>query len=168
MADYNIYIHAFTGSNSPTTPTQLRTDIDESSGGSGENGGKAFGLIRKAASFLRNPDSLISATQSAASGTLGTIIGVGLVAFGFKAAINIADKVITTYHSFADPNTGDYKFSIDYANVKTTINNFLHPFSALISQQQNYYEIKRENKRNEQAELLLGGTIYNSRYGRYL
>lgn len=169
MADYNIYLTSVgnngQGNSSPTTPWQLRGGVGGSGGDSGENMGGGFdpsNAVRRGAAFLQNPDSLIGSVLKTPIGKLG----IAAVVIG--AAINITDKAITMYQSYASPASGDYKFQIDYSNFKQSVHNFMHPFSTEIQRQFNQLQIKKENLANEQARLLLGGTYLNAPYGRYL
>lgn len=161
--DYNIYIHTVSqgGNESPTIPWQLKTTGNE-------NGAVAGGefspstAVKEGASFLRNPDSLIAGVMSTAIGKLG--VGALIV----KVIANITDKAITMYQSYAAPASGDYKFQIAYNNFKAGIQSVMHPFSTGLQAQMRDLQIRKENLANEQQRLLLGDSVINSQYGRYL
>lgn len=173
MADYNIYIHSFGNYDSPTTPFQVREESDTSGvGGEGGSGGGGFGAIRRAASFVSNPDSALGAVMNTASGAIRTAakaLGpVGIITILFGAAIKIASKVDEMYMSYASPASGDFRRLYQYENTKQAIHMLTHPFSTEIQRQKAQLQIKMQNAKNEQEMLLTGGTIYNSKYGRYL
>ncbi len=168
MADYNIYIHSYGQYDSPTTPVQLRADSDTSGvGGEGGAGGSGFGAVRRAASFIQDPDSAIGAVLSTASGVLKST-NLAPVIFAVGALMKIADKTISFYNELTVSNSGDHAFQIQYNNFKQQIHNAFHPYTTGVNRTIALNELRRENVRNEQERLLTGGTIYNSRYGRYL
>lgn len=161
--DYNIYIHTVSqgGNQSPTTPWQLRTSGNENGTIPGGDSSPST-AVQEGASFLRNPDSLIAGVMSTAIGKLG--IGAIIV----KAIADITDKAISMYQSYASTASGDYKFQITYNNFKTAIQSVMHPFSTGLQAQMRDLQIKKENLANEQQRLLLGDSVINSQYGRYL
>lgn len=172
MADYNIYIHSYGQYDAPTTPFQLRAESDTSGvgGEGGGSGGSGFGAVRRAASFLTNGESLIGQIMSTPVGAIGVSVagGVAVTKLLVDGAFKTVDKVMSLYNRFIVPNTGKYKQSIEWANVMNTYNSMNHPFQSFLASIQARQEIERNNAKNEQAELLLGGSIYSSRYGRYL
>jgi len=166
MADYNIYLHSVSnakGNESPTTPWQLLGgEGGDNVGGSGGGGFSPSTAIHAGAAFLRNPDSAIGGVMSSTLGKLG------IVGFIAVTAVKLTDKAITMYNGYASSANGDYKFAIDYNNFKNAIHTAFHPFSTELERQQNALQIKKDNLKNEQDRLLLGGSFINSPYGRYL
>lgn len=167
MADYNIYIHTVgtSGNNSsPTTPFQLR-GTEQTASGSGESIDGGFSpstIVQKGAAFISNPDSAIGAVMAS------TIGKIGIAAFVVNTVTKITDKALTMYNNYATTASGNYKFSIEYNNYKTALHNALTPFSTEVNRQLNQLQINKENAKNEQERMLLGGTIINAPYGRYL
>lgn len=169
MADYNIWIRSFNNADSPTTPIQLRQESDISgTGGDGGSGGSGFGFIRRASQFLINPDSAIGEVANTAVGTLKKAAGVAAVLFVVSTAIKLTDKVVTIYNDFSSEASGDYANKIKYNNFKQLMHNAMTPFSNQIQMEKTQLQIMNQNAKNEQERLLFGGTIYNSKYGRYL
>ncbi len=166
MADYNIYIHSYGQYDAPTTPFQLRAESDTSGvgGEGGGSGGSGFGMVRRAASFIVNPDSAIGQAMSNAAGAMGKLLPVFLIG----TALVVAKKVVDLYVAYSSSATGDYSFKIKYDNFFQSIQNATKPFSTEIQRQLNVLEINKNNARNEQERLLYGGSIYSSRYGRTL
>jgi hypothetical protein len=169
MADYNIYLTSVgndgQGNSSPTTPWQLRGGAGGSGGDSGDNMGGGFdpsNAVRRGAAFLQNPDSMIGSVLRTPIGKLG----IASVIIG--AAINITDKAVTMYQSYSSSASGNYKYQIEYSNFKQNLHNFMHPFSNEVQRQMSALQIKKENLANEQERLLLGGSVLNAPYGRYL
>lgn len=166
MADYNIYIHTVgtSGNNSsPTTPFQLRGTSETSGTGEIVSGGfDPSTTVKKGAAFISNPDSAIGAVMAS------TIGQMGVLTFALGTAIRITDKALTMYNNYATTASGNYKFAIDYNNFKQRIHNILTPFSTEINRQLNQLQINKENAKNQQERMLLGGTIINAPYGRYL
>lgn len=161
--DYNIYIHSVSanGNQSPTSPWQLQSD--DSNGEIVSGGGfSPSSTVKKAGAFLSNPDSLIGKVMATGVGKLG------VAAVIISTIIRLTDKAITMYQSYAAPASGDYKFQIEYNNFKQTMHNVMTPFSTEIQRQQAELQIKKEKLANEQQMQLLGGTMINSPYGRYL
>lgn len=167
MADYNIYIHTVStgGESSPTTPWQLRPS-DQASGEVGEvvSGGEfsPSTAVRQAGAFLTNPDSAISTVLHS------TVAKVGLVAFAVTTALKIADKALTEYSNAQSTLGGQGNLEKNISNFKTTLHNALTPFSMTMSVFRGSQKLWVENTRNEQQRQLLGGTLTNSPYGRYL
>lgn len=164
MADYNIYIRTIggdSGEGSAVKPFQT---------GGGDGGGEVSQFVSKTTSFISNPDTAIRGLFTTKAGAVfsSMVGGVGAVVAMYAAAIKITDTVLTSYHSVVDPLSGDYNFSINYGNFKKQLNNFMHPFSTFMSSLQSANEIKVQNARNNQLMQQFGGTIYNSKYGRYL
>ena len=165
MADYNIYIHSFSGESNPTTPFQLRGNGSGDSASDGNDSGvNGFGIINKAAAFVQNPDSAIGAVMNSATTVMGKLAPVMIGA----ALVSIAKRVVDLYVPYASSASGDYGFQVKYNNFFQEFHNFTHPFSTAIQKQRNQLEIKKTNARNEQERLLFGGTIYSSKYGRNL
>lgn len=165
MADYNIFIHSLTNYESPTTPVQLRENADISGvGGEGGEGGSGFGFVRRTAAFLTNPDSLIGEVQSTASGVISKIAPIAALV----AVIGIGKKVVDLYVPYSSNASGNYDFQIKYNNFNQVLRNITHPFGTAIQRQIAMLDMKKENAKNEQERLLFGGTIYDSKYGRYL
>lgn len=174
MADYNIFIHSASNYESPTTPLQMKGDSGESGvGGESGSGGSGLGFARRAAAFILNPDSAIGSIMNAPAGAIGKSSKAGgivaaTVMLAITTAFSIVDKVVTTYNAYSSSASGDYSNMIHWNNTKKLISNILHPFSTELSRQQAELQIKLKNAENEQEMLLTGGSIYNSRYGRYL
>lgn len=171
MADYNIYIHAFSGESSPTSPFQLRGGSSDEGGveGSAASGGDAFGLIRRASSFIQNPDSAIGKVANTASGALMSGVGkIGIAIFAVGALLKITKSVADKYIAYSTSATGDYAFQIKYNNFFQVMHNALHPVSNEIQRQYTQLEIIKRNQKVEQERLLFGGTIYTDKYGRNL
>lgn len=171
MADYNIYIHAFSGGNdSPTTPNQMKTNSD-AGGISAESGGSGgFGMARRAASFLTNPDSMIGSIIGKGVEFATSTLGITAIAatLAFSVVKKIALKNEEYYAKVIAPNSGNYNHVHEFNNIKQMINNVMHPIAAFENHYQMVQEIKRKNEANEQNMLLTGGTVINSPYGRYL
>lgn len=167
MADYNIYIHSYGQYDAPTTPFQLRAESDTSGvgGEGGGSGGSGFGMIRRAASFILNPDSAIGQTMSTTAGAIGKAFPAALA---IGTAIIVAKKVVDFYSSYVSSATGDYGFQIKYNNFFQRLHNAFHPFSNAIEGTKMELELRKQNERNEQERLLFGGSIYSSKYGRTL
>lgn len=165
MADYNIYIHAFSGESSPTTPFQLRESGESAGGSESPGGGSAFTAITRMSAFISNPDSMIGNVASTATGT----IGKASIGFAFLIALAaIVKKSADYYIPIVASASGDYGFQIAYNNFNQTIHNILTPFSTEFQRRRNVIEINKKNAKNEQERILTGGTIYGSQYGRYL
>ena len=168
MADYNIYIHTVStsGESSPTTPWQLKDDGGESTGSSGETvSGGGFSpstAVRRAGAFLTNPDSAIGSVLSS------TVAKAGIAAFAVGTLIKITDIVLTEYSNAESTLGGKSDLSRNIANFKQTIHNIFHPYSMVMDVFRTSQKIRAENAQNEQERLLLGGTLTNSPYGRYL
>lgn len=165
--DYNIYIHTMSQGNNdnPTTPWSLRDSGGGNQGDGNENipgGFSPSSAVQRGAAFLTNPDSLIGKALSSPIGK------IGVAAVVVKAAIDITKKTIETYQSFYAPNTGDYRFQIQYNNFNRTLESIKQPFSTGLSIIQRMYEERKINAISEQKRLLTGGTVLNSRSGRYL
>lgn len=173
MADYNIYIHNVTGGNdAPTTPFQLKDGAGEgAAGGEGASGG-GFGFVKRAASFVTNPDSAVGTVMNTASGglkSMGEGAGaIGIAAIAIAAALTITHKLLQINLAYSTPASGDYKYKIDYDNIVQAFNNGFHPISTYFASRQAQLNNKIQNVKAEQEQLLTGGTIYDSRYGRYL
>lgn len=168
MADYNIYIHSYAQYDSPTTPFQLRAESDTSGvgGESGGAGGSGFGSVRRAASFFNFAGSMVESVMSTPIGAAAAFgaVGVALIEGSFK----IVDKVMGVYNKYIVPNTGKYTQSIEWANIKNAFHSFTHPVESYLASIQAQQEIYRNNAKNEQIQMLFGGTIYTSPYGRTL
>ena len=161
--DYNIYIRtrgSGGGVDSQTTPWQLKTSDGEfqQDTGSGDGGFS----VKQAGAFLANPDSAISKVLNTPAGKVGAVIGV------ICTLAAITGKVISMYDAYRSSATGDFQFQIGYNNFKQHIQNLLHPFSTEVQRQMSSLQIKKDNLKAEQERLLLGGTILNAPYGRYL
>jgi len=165
--DYNIFIHSdLSTASKPTTPKQLRP---KGANGESDKGTNIAGAISKVGSFIQNPDSAISAVMGKGVGAIASAGVVGaIIVVAAKVIFGTADKVITTYNNYASSASGDYARAITYNNFKQALTNTLHPVSTEISRQQAQLQIKKQNAINEQQQLLTGGTILNSEYGRYL
>lgn len=163
--DYNIYIHSYSQYDSPTTPMQLRANGDSNNiGGEGDNG-QGFSGTRRAASFVTNPDSLIGEAMATTTGALANGFSAFSIIF---ATLTIGKKILDAYVPYVSNQTGDFELQVKYNNFLQNIHNAFRPFGTDMQRSLARMEQIKENRRNEQERLLLGGTIYNSRYGRYL
>lgn len=168
MADYNIYIRTIGGEGgegSAVKPFQT----GGGDGGEGFSASQASQFVSKTGAFLENPDSGIGMAKNAAVGTVSRAlpwVGVAILAATIvaKIGLSITDK----YFSYASSATGDYQDAIAYSNIKQSLSNAFSPFSTAIRIQMKNLEIRKTNERLRQEQLLTGGTILNSQYGRYL
>lgn len=163
MADYHIYLHNSAGETpNPTKPKETQE------GGKNKKTSPTVNFINQATNLIVNPDSLISSAKTKIGGTLKSAAKIAVPLAIAGALIKIGDKVITEYLSFSETASGNYTGSFAYGNFKQSVHNFFHPFSTWLGHEKAKLQIKVGNLRNEQERLLLGGTIYNSNYGRYL
>lgn len=165
--DYHIYLHNSTsGQQAPqTTPKQVKPIEQRTSGKTKPN---VSGMIATTTNLITNPDSLISSAMSKSAGVLKTVGKFVVPLFITHALYRITDKIATEYFAITETASGDYTGSFVLGNIKQSIHNLTHPFSTVFSSFKAQHQIKIGNMRTEQERLLLGGTIYNSNYGRYL
>ena len=145
--DYNIYIHDKTSSQSK--PTQARkgggtntTAQKQTSSGTTASGG--FSL------------------QSLKEG-MGSMGKAAIIAYAVKKAVDLAVKVVDKVEPFVTRETGDYRFSITYNNVKQVISNFKNPLGTILSAQTYYQTNRLFAEKQEQQRLLIGDSFVNSR-----
>ena len=159
MADYNIYIHAFSGGSSATTPFQLKE-------GGGDS--KVAEFIKKGASFAADPDSAVSSVANTAVGTLSKISPwVAAAIFVTGVGIKVSAKVYETYVSYKAASSGDDTSQIKYNNFKTALQGLFSPFQTIINVEKEKLNVKISDLKAEQQRLLVGPTIYD-RSSRYL
>ena len=144
--DYNIYIHDKTSGQSK--PTQPRTTGGTNTKGKTQetnNGGAVSLLAKKVGSVVA-----------------GATTTAGKIAIAIYAAYKVADKVISVIEPFVTRETGDYRFSVAWHNVKATINNFMNPVHSGISHLRYNQEMRLYNEKQEQQRLLIGDSFINS------
>lgn len=149
--DYNIYIHDKTSSQSK--PTQAR------------KGGGINTTAQKNSSTKKETSSGGFSLQSLKEGwsNMGGWGKAAIIAYAVKKAVDLAVKVVDTVEPFVTRETGDYRFSITYNNVKQVINNFKNPVGTILSAQ-TYYQVNRLfAAKQEQQRLLIGDSFVNSR-----
>lgn len=171
MADYNIYIHSYGQYDSPTTPFQTRAESDTSGvgGEGGGSGGSGFGAVRRSASFISDAKSMISEVLNSNAGALLGVGGaIGLAGVAAKTAYNLVDKTVSTFNTYIHAPSGEFKYQIRWDNFKQNLHNIFHPISAEFERERRLLEMRNQNLKSEQERLLMAGTVYNSRYGRYL
>ena len=138
--DYNIYIHDRTSEQ--RKPTQPRV-----SGSTNTSASKQ------------------ASTSDSSSKEVAT--GAGIAKFG-KAAIvayaafKVAEKVHDTILPFVTRETGDYRYSVAYNNVRQTISNIINPVGYLLRRETFRQEMRITNYRQEQERLLVGDAYVNS------
>lgn len=141
--DYHIYIHDKTNGKTTKATTPRTT------GGVNTTPSKA-----SSKESVGSLDDTFLATVKTGTATILAVY----------AAIKITDKAISTITPFVSRETGDYRFSIGYQNVKTTINNLTHPISWSLNQLTVFQETRLDAQRKEQQRLLLGESLNNA-YG---
>lgn len=142
--DYNIYIHDRTSQNKPT---QART-----TGGSFTT--SKTSETQQTSGF--SIGSMVSSQKFAKFGKFGIAIAV------VAAAVKIGDSVVSTIEPFVTRETGDYRFSVAYNNVKSMISAVTNPFQTALSTLTNIQETRLFNQRQEQQRLLIGDSVVNS------
>lgn len=147
--DYNIYIHDKTSSQSK--PTQARK-----SGGTNTT-------AQKNSSAKKETSSGGFSLQSLKEGMMGSIGKAAIIAYAVKKAVDLAVKVVDTVEPFVTRETGDYRFSITYNNVKQVISNFKNPIGTILSAQTYYQTNRLFAEKQEQQRLLIGDSFVNSR-----
>ena len=146
--DYNIYIHDKTSSQSK--PTQAR------------KGGGTNTTAQKNSSAKKETSSGGFSLQSLKEG-MGSMGKAAIIAFAVKKAVDLAVKVVDTVEPFVTRETGDYRFSITYNNVKQVISNFKNPLGTILSAQTYYQTNRLFAEKQEQQRLLIGDSFVNSR-----
>ena len=146
--DYNIYIHDKTSSQSK--PTQARK-----SGGTNTT-------AQKNSSAQKETSSGGFSLQSLKEG-MGSMGKSAIIAYAVKKAVDLAVKVVDTVEPFVTRETGDYRFSITYNNVKQVISNFKNPIGTILSAQTYYQTNRLFAEKQEQQRLLIGDSFVNSR-----
>lgn len=138
--DYNIYIHDKTsGQNKPTTP--------KTNGGSNTTP-KGDGSEKEAAE---------QGLTKAASGSK-----LGKIAIAVYAAVKVSEKIVETVYPFVARETGDYRFSVAYSNVKQTISNFVNPIGYATNFIVFNQNMRLYNQKQEQQRLLIGDSFINN------
>lgn len=165
--DYNIYIHSIStvSNESPTTPFQLRNNGEVNAAGSADavsGGGGAATAVRMGAAFLMHPDSSISGVMSTAVGKLGVVAAVASV------VKDVTFKAFEQMGAYLAVQAGEYELQYGFNNFKQVLHNVFTPFSTYHEIERNRWHLRVENAKSEQKRLLLGGSIINANYGRYL
>ena len=147
--DYNIYIHDKTSGQSK--PTQARQ---------GGNSNTIPYNSRKEAADQATAQSAANMGEAASASKAGA------VAFAIYAAVKIAKTTVDIITPFVSKETGDYRFSVAYNNVKQTISNFksmiTNPVGLTSSIASYYQDTMLYNQRQEQQRLLIGDSYINS------
>ena len=172
MPDYNIYIHAIGSSGStsenPTVPWSARqngggfspTSSKSSGGGNFEGmGANVARSITKAASYMQNPDSLVS------SG-LGVLAKASPWIVAAMAVIKLGESVANNVVEFSAIETGDYTRQVQLNDIKSMMRLVTHPFSTLVQGYKIERQWARENQRLTAERDLLGDSVINSYTGR--
>lgn len=156
--DHNIYIHDKTNSTNPTQPTEMGGKTTPQ----GFNGGKS---ITSTPTTGFSPENQIT---DVAGGVASKGIVFAAVAIAVKKTVQIGKSIVSYGANYYSTESGDYKFMNGWNNMWQGINNIKDPVQTVLSLHTNWQHIKIENNRKEQEKLLLGGTIINAEYGRYI
>ena len=135
---YDIYLHDLTHNQKKPTQPKKQGGTNTSSKSNDSSGAKEMGLIK-------------AATTTA-----------GKVALAVYAAEKISDKVVNLIEPFVTRETGDYRFSVAYHNVKQMLNNAVNPIGYFLRRASYYQEMRIANDRQEQERLLVGDAYINS------
>lgn len=166
MADYNIYIHAIgTGvasASNPTTPWSAREGgqglsqtTSQTSGDGSVNVEGAFNAVIRTAGYASNPDALISKAVTSLARAFPIIAAA-------YAVVQLGEAVINNAIEFSEIETGDYRFGVQYQNVKAINNLVFHPVSSVVQNYKAQNQWQRENYKLRAQRELLGDSVINS------
>jgi len=163
--DHNIFIRNLTNNDSPTAPKEMGTNTSSK----GFNNGMGIGST-PTGGFTQ--DTQVEEVLTASSGKLSTggaggVIGLAVIT-ATKKVVQITKEVVGLYNSYSSMSSGNYKFQNDWNNMWQGISNVTNPKQTAISYFTNTKQIQINNAKKEQELVLLGGTVINSNYGRYI
>ena len=150
--DYNIYIHGDVSGTGESQTTPWKPSETTESGGFQSS--KLAGKIIKGINVAQNPDGLVSQGMGAVAKALPWLA----VAY---AVLKLTDSAITTATAFYTTETGDYRFSTQYANFKAGVHAVLRPISTSINYARQAQQIRIDNQRKSASRELLGDDIIN-------
>lgn len=148
MADYHIYLHSESNSSGSGNKTQPFSQTQSS--GNGNN----------------------FPTAKEAYGVAKTVAGGGIMNTGASALTKIApwtaaivilakvtDKVLATGFAHQEEYIGDYKNNVWYNNLKTEIQNGMHPITFYFKQRHFQAQMDKHNKEIREQNKLIGNSI---------
>lgn len=132
----------------PTTPQKTNIAKEESSNGGGVNIG---GIVNA----VKNP-------MSALTGNARTF---PIVASAMAIA-KVAEQIVETAIPFYTGYTGDYRVSMNYANLKAAISAIKNPYGTIMQYATRQMEVYRQNLKTTQERMLTGNSIINTYGGK--
>lgn len=151
--DYNIYIHDNTSGSSSSNTEPWKSGSKQTEPWQEESAGS----VTQALNTATNPDSLVSSAVS----MFKKIPKVGTAVATAVAVVMVADKIYTTHATWLQAETGDRRGLLAEQEWKTTINNMLNPYSAVVNHLRALQSYRIQNQRQEQNRLLLGDSLDN-------
>lgn len=163
--DHNIYIRNLTNNEKPTEPTKMGKSTTPEGFNSGEESTSTppSGYV-KATGIIDAMKSTAGGIQVSAVG----IIGKATVGALVIKSIEVGKSVYSFYTAYSSMSSGDYRQFNEWNNTLQSVSNIANPIQAVVSFHKNIQKIKIDNARKQQEMLLLGGTVLNSNYGRYV
>lgn len=155
MADYNIYIHDLTGGSQVESQTKAWSPSQNSQTKAWES------LASTSEKMEGSSPNFMSPLMAMGRGITNAAKSHPVIAAAIVVT-TIAIKITDTVVPFVTRETGDYRFSKLYGDIKTHLNNLTKPISFAIGWAQNHQENMIYNKKQEQERALIGESYVNS------
>lgn len=155
MADYNIYIHDISGGNSgfsiqtqawqgnesgQTKAWMPSIQQTEEGGGKASFSAPSFSAMRGISQFAKAHPVVAAAV----------------------VVVTVATKVLNQIEPFVTKDTGDYRFSTAWGNMKSAVGMVMNPIGTAMNQWRTHIDNANYNKKQEQERLLIGEGYTNS------